>query len=137
MSCWFGGGGGGAGGNRSWQTSFDSLKNQVSSSLREVVDAVAVDPDSLGPDDGQQSNNMSSQNIVPRVQSSPDIIRESHTDLNDQLEAAIHEIARLKKTIDSQSAQMQKVSIQWEQNHTNHYILLLPQLLLQQINLLH
>ena len=50
MSNWFSGGGGN-GGMRSWQTSLDSLKNQVSSSLREVVDAVAVDPSTLNPND--------------------------------------------------------------------------------------
>ena len=110
MSGWFGGGSGGAGGTRSWQTSFDSLKNQVSSSLREVVDAVAVDPSTLNPEDGEEGNDITSQNNVPRAQSSPDIIRESHTDLNDQLEAAINEITRLQNTIELQSIQIQNVS---------------------------
>ena len=105
MSGWFGGGGGGTG-NRSWQSSLDSLKNQVSSSLREVVDAVAVDPSTLNPDDTEPN----SQEEVHLVQASPDIIQETTGDINDQLEVAISEVTRLKSIIDAQAQHIQTIT---------------------------
>lgn len=108
MSSWFSGGGGG-GGNRSWQSSLDSLKNQVSSSLREVVDAVAVDPSTLNPDDSEVIN-ASSHQEAHRVHASPDIIQETSGDIHDQLELAIGEVARLKSIIDSQTQHIQKIT---------------------------
>ena len=56
MANWFGGSVGSGGGARSWQNSLDSFKNQVSSSLREVVDAVAVDPSTLDSENDHADN---------------------------------------------------------------------------------
>ena len=98
MAGWFSGSGGG-GGTRSWQSSLDSIKNQVSTSLREVVDAVAVDPSTLNPED---SATVPLGDQVYRVKSYPDILKENHADSSDQLEVAVHEISRLQAVIDTQ-----------------------------------
>ena len=98
MAGWFSGSGGG-GGTRSWQSSLDSIKNQVSTSLREVVDAVAVDPSTLNPED---SATVPPGDQVYRGKSYPDILKENHADSSDQLVVAVDEISRLQAVIDSQ-----------------------------------
>ena len=98
MAGWFSGSGGG-GGTRSWQSSLDSIKNQVSTSLREVVDAVAVDPSTLNP---ENSATVPPGDQIHRVKSYPDILKENHADSSDQLDVAAHEISRLQAVIDTQ-----------------------------------
>ena len=126
MSGWFGGSGGG-GGNRSWQTSLDSLKNQVSNSLREVVDAVAVDPSTLNPEDDATDDTFGS-NEVYRVQSSPNLLHENNKDHDDQLKVVINDIAKLQAVIDSQAKHIQKLTkdnqqLTTEKENSNYYSL--------------
>ena len=106
MSSWFSGGGAGGG---SWQSSFDSLKNQVSSSLKEVVDSVAVDPSTLNPEDNNVENEFiegeANRRNLSSVTSST-----NHTQISDQLEVAVSEIARLQSIVDSQTKHIQQVT---------------------------